>query len=250
MIRALALLAALATPAAAESVVAAVSQDQVAITANFEGTEILVYGAVKRDAPEPSGPLGVIVTVEGPTSSVMVRRKSRSFGIWINTAAVDVDRAPSFYAVATSAPLGALLTHTEDLRRHISIPQMIRSVGAPADVGNPKDFSEALIRVRKAQEVYQLLEGAVQIDEGTLFRTRIALPANLVEGNYTVRFFLMRGGVSIDQRDAVIYVGLVGLERWLYQLAHAQPIVYGALSLVIAVAAGWAASMVFRGLRT
>ncbi len=50
-----------------ERIVAGLSQNRVAITANFDGSEILIYGAVKRDAPAPKGSqLDVIVTVEGP----------------------------------------------------------------------------------------------------------------------------------------------------------------------------------------
>jgi hypothetical protein len=38
----------------------------------------------------------------------------------------------------------------------------------------------------------------VDLAEATLFRTSVALPANLTEGNYTVRFFLTRDGAVID----------------------------------------------------
>ncbi|MGC1259467.1 MAG: TIGR02186 family protein, partial [Jannaschia helgolandensis] len=38
----------------------------------------------------------------------------------------------------------------------------------------------------------------------------------------------------------------VGLERWIYALANEEPILYGLLSLFIAIVAGWGASAVFR----
>ena len=62
MIRALALLLVLALPSAAQEViVAGMSQNRVSITADFDGSEILIYGAVKRDSPAPEGgPLEVI----------------------------------------------------------------------------------------------------------------------------------------------------------------------------------------------
>ena len=46
----------------------------------------------------------VIVTIEGPDRPLTVRRKERRYGIWMNTEAVEVDAAPTFYAVATTAP--------------------------------------------------------------------------------------------------------------------------------------------------
>ena len=118
MIRAALLSLLLATAALAdESIVSGLSQNRVSITADFVGSEILVYGAVKRDAPAPEGsPLEVIVTVEGPATPLTVRRKERVAGIWINNASVRVDSAPSFFAVATTGPLS-----------HIQIPKTCAS---------------------------------------------------------------------------------------------------------------------------
>lgn len=246
----LALLAVPAPVAAGEEVVAGLSRSAISITANFDGSDLIVYGAVKRDEPAPSdSTLEVIVTVEGPSTPITVRRKSRALGIWVNTASVEVDRAPSFYAVATTGPLDRILSQTEDLRRKISVPQMIRSVGAPQDIADSPAFTEALIRVREANGLYSLHEGTVQLAENTLFRTDVDLPANLVEGDYRTRFFLLRDRQVVAMTETAIYVRKVGLERWLYDLAQRQPAVYGVLALAIAALAGWAASTAFRLLR-
>ena len=115
MLRLVATLLLLATPLAAEEIVLGLSRDEVAITANFNGSEVMIFGAIKRDAPAPQGgALEVIITLAGPLKPVLVRRKERVLGIWVNTDAVEVDAAPSFYAVATSAPLKDVLTSVED----------------------------------------------------------------------------------------------------------------------------------------
>jgi uncharacterized protein (TIGR02186 family) len=178
-----------------------------------------------------------------------VRRKSHRFGLWINTEAVEVDAAPSFYAVATTGPLSAILSETEDLRQRISIPRAIRAVGVAHAAPDPANFTAALIRIRSARDAYVLAEGSVTLTEATLFRTDVVLPANLTEGPYIARIFLLRGGRVIDQQQAEIDVRKTGLERWLTNLSRDQPLAYGLLSLTIAVAAGWAASAGFRLLR-
>lgn len=235
-------------PAAAETVVAGLSRDTIRITANFEGSEILIFGAVARDAPAPEGPpLEVIVTVEGPSQPVSVRRKDRRFGIWVNTDAIEVDAAPSFYAVATTGPLNEVLTQTEDLRHQISIPRAIRAVGLEVD--DQQNFISALIRIRENADLYQTLEGEVELRDETLFDTSVRLPANLVEGDYRTRIILTRAGVVLDVYEQDISVRKVGLERFIYNLAHERPLVYGIMSLAIAIAAGWLASAVFRYIR-
>ncbi|MEM9431250.1 MAG: TIGR02186 family protein, partial [Pseudomonadota bacterium] len=84
--RALLLLLALAAPLCAEEVIGALSTNEVAITAGFNGTEIWIFGAVGRDAPVPEGvgPAHVVITVSGPPERVTVRRKERTLGIWVN----------------------------------------------------------------------------------------------------------------------------------------------------------------------
>lgn len=243
----LALLCFLALPAAAEEVVLGLSKARVAITTSFNGSDILIFGAIKREAPIPEGPpVQVIVTVSGPMEPVLVRRKANRFGIWVNTEAVEVDSAPAFYAVASSGPWAEVLNDVEDLRHHITIPRAIRSVGAPSDVSDADSFTEALIRIRTAEGQYQVLEDYVAVDAQTLFRTQISLPAALVEGDYATRIFLTRGGEVISQYETAIEVDKVGLERWLFDMSRQMPLVYGLMSLAIAIFAGWGAAAVFQ----
>ena len=52
-----------ASSAIAESVVIGMDKEKVAITATFDGSQILLFGAVKRDKPAPLGNIQVIVTI-------------------------------------------------------------------------------------------------------------------------------------------------------------------------------------------
>ncbi|MBL4917973.1 TIGR02186 family protein [Szabonella alba] len=243
-------LALTALPLHAETIVAGLSQNIVSITSDFTGSEILVYGAVKRDRPSPGdAPLEVVITVQGPSTPVVVRKKERRFGIWMNTESARISSAPSFYAIASSAPLTEAMSETENLRHEVTIPRAIRAVGIAASVTDAPRFLDALMRLRTAEERYSLQEDTVDLIEETLFRTDIRLPANLTAGNYRVRFFITREGQIIDAHEQVIYVEKAGLERWLYNLAHQQPLIYGLLALFLAVAAGWGASAAFSLLR-
>ncbi len=247
------ILALLVAPVAAvaqdENVVAGLSQNTVAITANFSGSEILIFGAVERQAPAPEDSiLGVIITVEGPDRGLTVRRMDRRYGIWMNTEAVEIDSAPTFYAVATNAPLEDILSDVEDDALDITINRAIHAYYIDSD--RPQDFIDAVIRIRENEDLYQTLEGAVQVRSDTLFDTSIRLPSNLVEGDYTARIFLTRDRQIVADFETEIEVAKVGLERIIYNLAHERPLIYGLLSLFIAIAAGWGASAVFRYIRS
>lgn len=237
-------------PHPGETIVAGLSQNRIAIKANFSGSEIMIYGAVRREAPPPGGqPLHVIITIEGPPSPLTVRRKDRVAGIWINDASIRVDSAPSFYAVASTGPLGLILSRTEDQRHRITLPGTIRTVGASAEADNPSEFVDALLRIYESQGRYRLSEDVVRFSEATLFRSDVILPANLTEGDYRVRIFLVRGGKVIDTLERRIGVRKEGLERYVYNMAQEKPLTYAAMAILIALIAGWSASEIFRRLR-
>ncbi|MEM0922724.1 MAG: TIGR02186 family protein [Pseudomonadota bacterium] len=237
----------LALPAAAEEqVVAALSQNQISITTDFDGSELFIYGAVKREAPAPEGGLDVIVQVIGPSRPVTVRKKQRQFGIWINGAGVQVDAAPSFFAIATNRPFREVISYTEDQRYQVGLDYAVRLIDDVADGRYPEEYRTAAIRLKRDKGLYIELPGGVTITEDTLFQTRIRLPAQLVEGDYRARVLLLRGGQVIDSHETGIDVRKVGLERLIYTMAQEQAALYGLLSIAVALAAGWLASTFFR----
>lgn len=229
-----------------EQIVAGLSREDVDITTRFEGSEIIIYGAIKRQTPIPPGePLDVVVTVEGPAQAITVRHKERRLGIWVNTGRVGIGAAPSFYVVASTRPLHLVLTPKQDQTFRISVPLAMRAFSGQSDVADVVPYTEAFVRLRQREGVYRQDNGAVHLTEQTLFRADVRLPANLVEGFYSTRIFLLRDGQVTDTFRAPIEVRKVGLERWLYRLALEQPFVYGLMSLALAVAAGWGASAAF-----
>ena len=195
MLRALVLALALASPVLAEETfVTGLSTEEIALTANFSGSELFVFGAIRRDAPiDPAAdPLDIVITIKGPPNALTVRRKERRFGIWINTESVDVRDAPSFYAIATTGPLRDLLTETERLRFQIGMDHAVRKVSGHPTLDDTSSFTEAVVRLRENQDLYEVLDGGVSLAEETLFQTSIAMPANIVEGIYKAEFFLVR----------------------------------------------------------
>ena len=249
----------LSLPARASEIVGALSQSRVSLTANFSGSEILIFGAIRRtsdevtveEADEATGDedFNVIVVIEGPRQAVEVWRKERRAGIWMNVASVGMASVPSFYAVASSQPLSQILSPEADQAFRISARQAIGAEQAGDGSAESVLFAEALMRIRAASAQYLSLDRFVHIDRDILFRTNVQLPANLTEGAYTTRMYLVQDGEVVSQFRTAIFVRKDGIERWLHELAYDQPLIYGLLALVIALIAGWGASALFRLIR-
>ena len=87
--------------AAAQPLIADLSDHVIAIEADFTGDEVVLFGAIGQ-------PGDVVVTVAGPDRSILVRRQEPVGGIWMNREAIRFDDVPSFYAAAASAELASL----------------------------------------------------------------------------------------------------------------------------------------------
>ncbi|MGF1658867.1 MAG: TIGR02186 family protein [Rubrimonas sp.] len=229
-----------------ERVVAALSQNRISITADFDGSEIFVYGAIARTAPALAEPPGVVVRVIGPAEPVTVRRKGRVAGIWANVEQARLESAPSYFAVASTGPFHQTISHTADLRHGVSLEHALRFVGAASSAEARESFLAAVVRLRRESGLYAQQPGGVDLVEGTLFRASFVLPANIVEGGYRASVFLTRDREVIDMFETQIDVRKAGIERAIFDLAQNSPAVYALVSIAVAVLAGLAASEAFR----
>ncbi|MEM7057157.1 MAG: TIGR02186 family protein [Pseudomonadota bacterium] len=237
----------LAAPLRADDqVVASLSQTSVSLDTQFTGSELFIYGAIKPDPGHEDDKFDVIVEVIGPLKPVDVRKKQRNLGIWYNGPAVEIDKAPSFFALATSGEFRDIISYTDDLLFEIGLEHFIQLIDAPEWVEDRDEYIEALGRIREAEGLYAELPGAVEIKEKILLETRIKLPANLTEGDYTARIFVLRDKKVQDVYTQTIEVRRAGLGRFIYSAAQDYPAIYGIVSILVALIAGWLASAFFR----
>src|SRR3954469_3200906 len=140
-----------------ESIEIGLSTDRVAITADFTGADLTIFGALDNADPLVSrqGRYDVIVVLEGPPRPVVVRRKDRILGMWINVESTTFVNVPMSYSVATTRAI-----------QDITEPKIYRQLALGADriYLQPEDsatdpvtldeFTDALRARKKATGLY------------------------------------------------------------------------------------------------
>ena len=247
MLRMVAALAAVAAPAAAqEELVTDISQHLISIQSNFTGAELLLFGAVGGEA---RGERDIVIVVRGPDTPVVVRRKERIAGIWVNYDSVAFENMPGYYAVVSTRPL-ARIAPASVLERHaIGTGHLdLRPSGeASTSHASTGRFVEAAIRIRSREVLYREQPGGVLFLGSSLFRASVAMPANVPDGLYTARVYLFRDGEVAQAQTSTLFVSKAGFERLVFDYAQNDPLGFGIAAVVIAWIAGWAAAAVFRG---
>lgn len=227
-----------ARPAAAKSVVADIDRHLIAITTDFSGQDVLIFGAVDQ-------PGDVIMAMWGPQGNVQVHHKERVAGIWVNREAVDFGNVPAFYGIASSRPLYELLSPDMLDRYQLGVGRL-RFKMLEADVSNVADYRTALIRARQHGNLYADRVGRVTFVGDTLFRANLRLPSTVPTGKFLIEVYLARDGQIVDAQTIPLVISKVGFGADIYRFANNNGFAYGVVAVIVALLAGWLAHLMFR----
>ncbi len=235
-----------------EKVEADISTRSLEVTTGFTGHEIVVFGAIDNSqAPkEQAGYYDVVVVVEGTPFPVVVRRKSDVAGVWINTSSVTFGSVPSYYAIASTRPIEEIAGPAV-LERHAIGPRHIKMTPSASTRSAFKDyelaaFRAAVVRLKKKDDLYVLEPNGVTFAGRSLFRSTIALPANVPVGPLVARTYLFHDGEVVSAHIARVTLHRAGIEWLVHNFAFVYPLSYGLVAVLIAVGSGLLASVYFR----
>jgi len=239
-----------AAPARAERIIASLSSQRVEITSNFNGVELMLFGAIENDAgAEPlRRRYDIVATVTGPRQELVTFRKERMFGIWVNAESRTFTDVPSYLAVLSTRPPPEI-ADAETLRRQqvgIANAAFAQSGpgGARAVAADP--FRRAFLRIKRERALYRETTNAVTFLTPTLYRASIFLPAESPIGNYQVEVKLFADGGMISETNSAFEIATVGFERFIAAAAIDHGLLYGLATAAMAVMTGWFAAIVFR----
>ncbi|RWC32273.1 TIGR02186 family protein [Mesorhizobium sp.] len=232
-----------------EGIQIGLSTDNVSITAGFSGADLTIFGSLEN--PDPlvarQGRYDVIVVLEGPPKPVVVRRKDRVLGVWVNLDSETFENVPVSYSVATTRPL-------QDITEPNSYKQL--SLGAsnlymqPADAGDSpatiEEFTAALRSRKAATGLYSENVGGVQFLSQNLFRATVRLAPNVPVGTHKARAFLFKSGVFIKESSAQLEIRKSGFEQSIFRVAHNYSFLYGIFAISLAMLTGWLGRVIFR----
>ncbi len=232
----------LARPGAAEELVVDLSTDTIPIASDFSGTSIALFGVVERDAQTVArgGGYEIAVIVRGPPNDVLVQRKTRRFGIWVNAEGERFRRVPSFSGLFTTPDPGPQL---ESLMIEADAPL---GLAAKRLEGERALLFQAYASKLAEDDLYVRDIGGVEMLTDRFFRTLIPLPDLAPDGRYVVDVLLFVGGVLLDRHEMSFNVDKFGFEQKVYAASHEQPLLYGFLVVTLALVTGYVGGVVFR----
>jgi uncharacterized protein (TIGR02186 family) len=226
----------------------AVEPDVVRVGLFFNGTLLHVHGTI------PAGQKAAVVC-EGSEGRLDLKKKGRVWGLfWMNAGDVVFDNVPSVYLLCTSAPLKELAPAGVLARLGVGAAALeARATAGDAAAGSAALFGE-LVRLKTGEGLWSFVEGTVSLKPGGEGRLEVAadlfLPAKTPPGEYRIRLFSFRDGKGADLAGTTMIARQVGFAAFISRMAHERGLLYGIVSVVVAIAAGMLTGVVFgRGSR-
>jgi uncharacterized protein (TIGR02186 family) len=235
----------------AERLIVSVSNHRVSITPYYAGEELVLFGAVERDAATPAnrGAYDIVVTVTGPRANMVTRRKERKFGVWVNVDSRQFQNVPGYLAISANRPFDTIAPPELQRRLQIGLNNTLltQRVGPDlADVVAGDPFRTAFVRLKSEHGLYRESTSDVVFLSPILFRAGIFLPGEVPIGSYDVDIKLFSGGVLLTRTQTAFDIVKVGFEQVVAEAARSNSLLYGLITTMMALLTGWLASIVFR----
>lgn len=225
-----------------------VSQREIEIAYSFTGAELLLFGAIVYPGGRvPDGRTDIAVVLKGPPQSILVREKKKLGGlIWTNADSARFRSAPTFYAIASSRPLNAMIDERTAAIYELGLGNIHLSPASGSDPAEAQRFETGFVDLRARGKLFVDRPGAVEITRGVLYRARLSIPARVPVGRYTAETFLIREGKVIAAATREVDIRKSGFERFVATAAVKWPLIYGMFAVALSVAFGWGAGAIFR----
>ncbi|MEL6734664.1 MAG: TIGR02186 family protein [Pseudomonadota bacterium] len=225
------------------------SNDTVAISSSFDGTDLIVFGTIEgADAQRLiDRAYEVAVVLIGPLEPVVVRRKERRFGVWVNGKSMRFENIPASYSVATSKALDEIADQKETSVLQIGLQNLqMAPLVEDADSVDARTFRESLKRIKTDKALFVEKIGGVEFISPSLFKARVPLPASVPIGEHRARAFLFSEGKMVSAKSVSFQVRKIGFEQFTYDLAHSNGLLYGIIAVLVAITTGWLANVIFQ----
>lgn len=225
-----------AHPAAAATLSTDLAHNRVDITTGFNGADVVLFGTT--DVPNPT----VAVTLRGPEKTVVVRKKDRVAGAWMNTSSMEFRRVPSYFDYAMTIAGSQVVPVALMDANMIGVEHLdFYSENPSEDLQVNTYFRDALVSSLQRKGFYPIRAQGVQFLKPQFFKVTFKLPPGVPTGIYTIESFLIQDGVVTSKESRSLQVGQVGFNARVYIVATQNAVLYGLVIIAIAVVSGWAA---------
>ena len=226
-------------------VISDIDKSEIELSTRFDGTSLLVFGALSPENDKTS----LLVEVIGPSTSVAITKKVQLWGIWINKKIAQFQDIPSFYQISISNPEHPILKEIEYQKLKSMFYDFLEITSKSEDENGVEQYYNEFARLKKKLGKLSTFEEKVNIINKKLFSYKVDLPKKIHPGVYKIKMTLIdQQGIELSKSEQSVKVSKVGVQEFLSYNSKNNPVFYGLFSVIIALFLGFSAAQLFRWL--
>ena len=224
---------------------AEVTPQNIPINLMYNGADVSLKG--KIDANDD-----VIIRISSEPTDAHMKYKGKAAGLfWMKMGDISFEHVPALYLLYSSRNLDSLLQEDVLLAEGIGFASVKAGTEMESSAAgmDPDKWIAEFIKFKKAEKLYQIQEGTItrhQGADGDEYRLDIRWPFQATPGTYNIEVLAVRDGTVVDRAETSLTVARTGIVASLSNLAFNHAAVYGIISILVAMASGFAVGALFK----
>lgn len=178
-----------------------------------------------------------------------LKYKGKAAGIfWMKLGTLVFENLPSTYLLASSGPVEKVLDAEARTAENAGLDALQKKAVIKAEKGAMPagDWFGQFIDFKKKEKLYNVAEGAVKVGADGSYSCTLAWPFQAPPGSYKIEAVTAKDGKVTGRAETALTVELTGIVALLAKMSSDSRVLYGIISIVVAVAAGFGVGMIFK----
>jgi uncharacterized protein (TIGR02186 family) len=229
---------------ASAQLTAKANHDHISIDFFYHGGSVSVRGVSDRGTD-------LIIKIASAEGEQALRKKGKVAGLlWMNVGHLTFNRVPNLYSLHSTRKIDDILSPDEMARNVIGYQALSKhaEVEPAADQGEKEKWFGEFIKFKESSSLYSVTSGKINLTNNNGSQNYYVLlewPYQARPDDYTITVYAVKDHKVVETAETHVSVEQVGIVKSLAGMAKNNGALYGVVSIMAALAAGFGVGMVF-----
>lgn len=230
---------------ASAQLTAKANHDHISIDFFYHGSSVSVRGV-----SDPGTDL--IIKIASAEGEQALRKKGKVAGVlWMNVGQLTFNRVPNLYSLHSTRKIEDILSADEMERYVVGYQALMKhaEVEPAANEGEKEKWFGEFVKFKESSNLFSVTSGKINLTENNGSQNYYVLlewPYQARPDDYTITVYAVKDHKVVETAETHVSVEQVGVVKSLAGMAKNNGALYGVVSIMAALAAGFGVGMVFR----
>jgi len=230
---------------ASAELTAIANHDRIQIDFFYHGSSVSVRGISDPDTD-------LIIKISSPDGHQELRQKGKVGGLlWMNVGTLNLEKVPSLYFLASSKKIDNILSKeamTKDVLGYEAVKGHVEMTPVKDENEKTKWFNE-FVKYKENSKLYSVASDNITFTKENgkqNYYTLFEWPYQAAPGDYIVTVYAVKDNKVVEKAEQKVKVEQAGVVKQLAGMARNNASIYGLLSILAALGAGFGVGLIFR----